>query len=580
MRGCEAARWVIAPRDPLSETETAVATGLHPVVVAVLRNRGLTTTQQITDFLAPSVEELHDPGLLPDIEATVERLNQAVEQRERLLIHGDYDADGLTSTALLSQVLAKFGCEVQYYIPHRVHEQYGLSVPAIQRAAELGVSLLIAVDCGVTDYEAIAEARRAGVDVIVIDHHEPGPELPAGALVVDPKREDSCYPQQELAAVGLAFKVASALCHSRHVSEASLQRAFLDLVAVGTIADVVPLQGENRILAAAGLQVLQHTRSAGLRALLDICRVTKPVRAGDIAFRVAPRLNAVGRIGDGTDGLDLLLTDDPQEARRLALHLDSTNRQRQQMQDSAYSEALQLLSKQVDLKQDRIIVLSSPNWHIGVVGIVASKLLEQYYRPAIVLLEEKEQLRGSARSISGFDITAALRECSGSLIRFGGHALAAGLAVSPDNLDEFRRRINLVAAERIAPEQLVPQINIDAAIHLDEIDEQLLDELQRLEPYGHANPRPLFLSQEVEVLDSRSVGAQERHLKMYVRQKNRTVEVIGFGMGKQGKSIAAGDYLDLCYTPEINEYQGSRSLQLRLEALRPPQAAPGKADND
>lgn len=579
MRGCEAARWVIAPRDPLAETEIAVATGIHPLVVAVLRNRGLTTGQEIADFLNPSVEKLHDPGLLPDMEAVVERLDRAVERRERILIHGDYDADGLTSTALLCQVLAKFGCEVQYYIPHRVHEQYGLSVPAIQRAAQLGVSLLIAVDCGVTGHEAIAQAQAVGVDVVVIDHHEPGPELPAGALVVDPKREDARYPERELAAVGLVFKVASALCQSQRVSATSLQRAFLDLVAVGTIADVVPLRGENRILAAAGLEILANTRSHGLRALLDICGVTGPVRTSDIAFRIAPRLNAVGRMGDGTDGLDLLLTDDPQEARRLALHLDNTNRQRQQTQGSAYREALKLISEQVDLDRDRVIVLSSPDWHIGVVGIVASKILEQWHRPTIILVEQEGQLRGSARSIPGFDITEALQECAGTLIRFGGHALAAGLALNPKDLEEFRQRLNLVAAERLSAEQLVPQVCIDAVVRLDEIDEQLLIELERLEPYGHSNPQPLFLSREVEVLDAYRVGAEERHLKMHVRQKDRVVEAIGFGLGNQGDRIGPGDCLDLCYTPEINEYQGTRSLQLRLEALRPAQPSRRKEDH-
>ncbi len=568
MTGSEACRWLLAPRDALAETEIAAELETHPLVVAVLRNRGLKDTGEIADFLAPSLDRLHDPSLLPDIEPAVARLSQAIRAREAVLIHGDYDADGLTGTALLSRVLAKFGCQVQFYIPHRVREQYGLSAAAIERASELGAGLLVAVDCGVSDHEAIAVARRCGMDVIVIDHHEPGATLPEGAWVVDPKRVDSRYPQRDLAAVGLAFKVASALCIHERVSEASLQRNFLDLAAVGTIADVVPLRGENRLMAAAGLELLAQTRSPGLRALLDICGVTGMVRASDIAFRVAPRLNAVGRVGDGTDGLEMLLTNDPQEARRLALHLDSMNRDRQREQELVYSDALRMVRDQVDLDSDRVIVLASSHWHVGVVGIVASKLLEQYNRPAIVLVQEGEQLRGSARSVGGFDITAALGECSSCLLRYGGHALAAGLTLQPEDLDEFRQRLNLLASEVLTDEDLVAEVRIDAEVRLAELDMDLITALQRLEPYGHSNPEPLLLTRDLEVLECRGVGQEGRHLKLFVRAAGRTVDCIGFGMGAELSWIKSGTRLDLCYTPEINDYQGNRSLQLRLEAVR------------
>lgn len=569
MKGREAACWLTAPRDPLAETRLAAETGVHPLVVAVLRNRGLEQAQEIAEFLAPSVARLHDAALLPDIAPVVERLHQASARRERVLIHGDYDADGLTGAALLAKVLAKFGCQAQYYVPHRLREQYGLSPAAIHRAAELGASLLVAVDCGVSEHQPIALARRCGMDVVVIDHHEPGATLPAGAWVVDPKRVDSRYPERDLAAVGLAFKVASALCRRERVPEDSLQRNFLDLVAIGTVADVVPLRGENRILAAAGLSLLERTRRPGLRALMDISGVAGTVRATDIAFRLAPRLNAVGRLGDGTDGLDLLLTDDPLEARRLALHLDSMNRERQREQEAVYAEAQRMIAEEVDLETDRVIVLASSEWHIGVVGIVASKLLEQYHRPTIMLVEEEGRLRGSARSLGGFDIAAALQECSAHLLRFGGHALAAGLSLRPEGLEEFRRRLNLVASARLSGEALIPRLVIDAEVGLHEIDEHLLASLQLLEPYGHGNPEPLFLTRRVEVLDCRAVGSEGRHLKLYVRQDTRAMECIGFGLGAEARRIEAGDRLDLCYTPEINEYGGTRGIQLRLEAIRP-----------
>ncbi len=568
MTGREACRWLLPARDLRAERELATTVGTHPLVIAVLRNRGLAQAEAVAEFLTPSLDRLHDPELLPDIEPAVERLSQAVRQREAVLVHGDYDADGLTGAALLSRVLSKFGCRVQYYIPHRVREQYGLSPAAIERACELGAGLLVAVDCGVSDHEAVAVARRCGMDVVIIDHHEPGERLPEGAWVVDPKRADSCYPEREPAAVGLAFKVASALCRRERVSEASLQRNFLDLVAIGTIADVVPLRGENRILAAAGLEVLAQTPSSGLQALLDICGVRPPVRASDIAFRVAPRLNAVGRIGDGTDGLELLLTDDSQEARRLALHLESMNRDRQREQDAVYADALQMIHEEVDLARDRVIVLASSDWHVGVVGIVASKLLERYNRPTIMLVEEQGRLRGSARSVGGFDITAALGKCSSCLLRYGGHALAAGLTLAPGDLEEFRERLNLVAAETLGREDLVAELRVDAEVGLDEISESLIGELQRLEPHGHSNPEPLLLTRNLEVLECRAVGAEGRHLKLFVRSDGRTAECIGFGMGAEAAWIGTGVRLDLCYTPEMNEYQGSRGIQLRLEAVR------------
>jgi single-stranded-DNA-specific exonuclease len=331
----------------------------------------------------------------------------------------------------------------------------------------------------------------------------------------------------------------------------------------------VPLRGENRTLTAAGLELLGHTRWPGLQALLDICGVRPPVRATDIAFRVAPRLNAVGRVGDGTDGLELLLTDDPQEARRLALHLDSMNRDRQREQELVYADARERIRDEVDLASDRVIVLASSDWHVGVVGIVASKLLEEYNRPTIMLVEEQGRLRGSARSVGGFDITAALGECSSCLLRYGGHALAAGLTLQPEDLEEFRRRLNLVAAQTLSNEDLVAEVRIDAEVGLEEVNEDLINALQRLEPYGHSNPEPLLLTRNLEVLECRTVGAEGRHLKLFVRSDGHTAECIGFGMGAEAGWIRVGSRLDLCYTPEINEYQGSRGTQLRLEAVRP-----------
>jgi len=562
-------QWLISPRDREFEQQIAQAVGVHPLMAATLRNRGLTTEAAIREFLGPSVESLHGPATLPDIEPTVARLVDAVGSQERVLVHGDYDVDGITACALMTRFLSTLGVNVSYYLPHRVKDQYGLSQEAVERATAEGIKLIIAADCGVRALKPIAAARAGGADVIVIDHHEPGPELPAEALIVNPKRSDSSYPERELAAVGLCFKVASAVCEALDVSQSSLQRAFLDLVALGTVADMVPLRGENRTMAALGLKLLPQTRKVGLRALLDVCRLNSIVSARDISYRLAPRLNAVGRLGDATEALQLLLTDDEVEGRRMALYLDSINRERQHEQERVYLEALALIDEQEHLQEAPVLVLDSPGWHIGVVGIVASKLLERYRRPAVVLAHEGEQARGSARSIEGFDIAGAFQQCTDLLVKHGGHAAAAGVTIAQDNLPAFRQCLNELAAKAIGPETRHPKLHVDAEVSLGEIDEQLLDDLQALEPCGQDNPQPLFAALGLKVTSCRRVGTDDRHLKLQVLADGRGWDCIGFGLGAAAGRIRPQQRVDLCFTPEINEYMGSRELQLRLEAVRP-----------
>jgi single-stranded-DNA-specific exonuclease len=420
----------------------------------------------------------------------------------------------------------------------------------------------------VTANEAVDEARKLGLDVIVIDHHEAGDALPDALAIVDPKRDDAQYPERDLASVGLCFKVGSAVCERLGLPQGSLQRAYLDLVAMGTVADVVPLLGENRIFTHFGLGLLPRTRKTGLRALLRMCNLDGQVRSSDIAFRLAPRMNAVGRMGDATDALDLLLTDDEEEATRLALQLENANRERQREQENTYRDALRMLDEQVDTENDRVFVLSSADWHVGVVGIVASKILERHGRPAILLVEQGDVARGSARSIGSFDISEALNRCRDTLIRFGGHALAAGLTLRTEHLDEFRARLNEVASELMPQESLCRRIKIDGELLLDEIDTELLDGLRSLEPYGQSNPDPLFITRRVEVLDFKTVGRDDQHLKLFVSQGERPVDCIGFGLGQESSWLERGTLLDICHTPEINEFNGLRGLQLRLEAIR------------
>jgi single-stranded-DNA-specific exonuclease len=561
--------WTVRPRDYDFETQLSASLGLPSIVGSVLRNRGIDTVEKARDFLTPSLSLLHDPFRLHEMSAAVDRIAFALANRETILVHGDYDVDGVTSAALLIRFLSKLGGDIQYYIPHRMHDRYGLGSRAIQQAADAGVKLVIAVDCGVSDREAVAVARQRGMDVIIVDHHEPPEELPEGAIIVDPKRTECDYPERELASVGLAFKVASALCERLKIPAASMQRAFLDLVALGTIADVAPLLGENRIMTSAGLQLMPQTRKVGLQALMRLCNLGDTVRASDVAFRLAPRINAVGRMGDAADALELFLTDDEVEATRLALHLDSLNRQRQQTQEATFREAFRRIEEEIDLDEHHVVVLSAPHWHAGVLGIVAAKVLQAHGRPAILLTEEDGEMRGSARSIPGFDIAAALEQCSGCLLRYGGHSLAAGLALNSHDLEEFRQRLNAIAADSLAGVDLSPRIEADAEVTLSEITPDLIAGLDRVQPCGHGNAVPLFMASGVEILECRAVGGDGQHLKLYVTQDGRTLDCIGFGLGGECENHDRRDEVDLCFTPEFNEYNGSRGLQLRLEGIRP-----------
>ena len=560
--------WIVRPRDYDFETQLSASLGLPSIVGSVLRNRGVDTLDKARDFLTPSLSLLHDPFRLLEMAAAVDRIAFALARRETILVHGDYDVDGVTSAALLIRFLSKLGGDIQYYIPHRMHDRYGLGARAIRQAAEAGAKLVIAVDCGVSDRASVALARELGMDVIIIDHHEPPEELPEGAIIVDPKRAECDYPERELASVGLAFKVASALCERLNMPQASMQRAFLDLVALGTIADVAPLLGENRTMTSAGLQLLPQTRKAGLQALMRLCNLGETVRASDVAFRLAPRINAVGRMGDAADALDLFLTDDDVEATRLALHLDSLNRQRQQEQEATFREAFRRIEDEIDLDEHHVVVLSAPHWHAGILGIVAAKVLQVHGRPAILLTEEDGEMRGSARSIPGFDIAAALEQCSECLLRYGGHSLAAGLALNAHDLEEFRQRLNTIAADSLAGVDLTPRIEADAEVTLAEITPDLIAGLDRVQPCGHGNAVPMFVASGVEILECRAVGGEGQHLKLYVTQSGRTLDCIGFGLGRECENHDRRDEVDLCFTPEINEYNGNRGIQLRLEGIR------------
>ncbi|MBM3497477.1 MAG: single-stranded-DNA-specific exonuclease RecJ [Armatimonadetes bacterium] len=560
--------WRIRPRDAQRERHLAAAVGVSPVTAALLANRGLGTVEQARAYFSPSAEQLHDPYSLPDMEAAVRLLNQAVAERQTVLVHGDYDVDGIAATALLARFLSKLGVTVQHFIPHRIHDRYGLSVRAVEEAAAEGARLVLAVDCGIRDRRAVARARELGLTTIVLDHHEPGEELPPAEAIVDPKLAGSAYPNRELTSSGLALQLARAVAAARDIPDGYVLRAFLDLAALGTVADVAELIGENRALVTLGLRHLAQTKKLGLRTLLNLCQVNGRPRAMDIGFRLGPRLNAPGRLADPNPALQLLLTDDQDEANRQALYLDSLNRQRQGEQSAICDQVRAMVERDIDLDRTPVIVLASESWHVGVVGIAASQVVATYGRPAVLLAAEGESYRGSGRSIPEFHLAASLDRCADLLERHGGHAMAVGAQLARGNLEAFRERLCQVAAEQLDPARLCPSLGIDAVTELGEVTPELVEELERMEPFGHGNPEPRLAVKGARVVDRTLVGRDARHLKLWVTDGAQTHECIGFGLAQEEEALRGTQRVDLCFAPQMNEFNGYRTLQLRLHALR------------
>lgn len=542
----------------------AAAMNVSPLLARILGNRGLTEPGVAGRFLAPGREEFHDPFRLKGMREAVRRIAAAVSRGERIWVYGDYDADGITSTAVLVRVLRGIGANVHYYIPSRLEEGYGLNPGALDEAARAGVNLIITVDCGIAAIEEVEYARTLGIDMVITDHHKPFRVIPRASAVINPKQPDCAYPFKELAGVGVAFKLIQAL-----LGEGNAADAFLDLVALGTVADIVPLIGENRAIVKFGLAALNATQNTGLQELLAMLGLNnRTLDAEKIAFVIAPRINATGRIGDAKRSVELFLTDDPVRAAELAGSLDKENRDRQEIESEILSQAVSQLNRDVDLAKDKVIVLAASGWHTGVIGIVASRLTETYTRPAVLIALEGEEGKGSARSVPGFNLFAALEACSEHLLRFGGHEQAAGLSVAAGRIDAFRRQINAVADRMIQAEDMLPVCEIDAEVALPEINGGLLKELERLKPFGAKNPSPTLVCRRLSILEGRRVGARGEHLKLKAGNSSTTVDVIGFGHGCLWDSIANREKVDIVFTPEINHWNGREYLQLVLKDIK------------
>lgn len=560
-------RWVLeAPADAARAAALARALDLPPALARLLVQRGHDTDESARRFLRPRLEDLADPFTLADMAEAVETITAAVRRGEIILVHGDYDVDGQSATALLTRVLGAAGARVVPFVPHRLRDGYDFGPAGLAEAERVGAGLIITCDCGITAVDTVRLARAAGRRVVVTDHHLPGPDLPPADAVVDPQRTDDTSGLGMLCGTGIAFKLAQALVPALGLP-ATLPLHLLDYVALATIADVVPLVGENRILARHGLRLLGQSRWPGLRALLRSAGLEgRSIRAGQVGFILAPRLNAAGRVADAAEGLQLLLTDDAAEAGRLAERLEGYNAERQALDQRMLQDALDQVAREFDPARDSAFVLAAEGWHPGVVGIVASRVVERYGRPTFLVGFDGAIGKGSGRSISRFDLHAALVECADLLDRFGGHRMAAGLTVHRDRYEAFRTRFRDVARERLDPEGLGPEQRVDLELELDEVTDSLERLARHLEPCGMGNPAPVFGLRGVRFASVQVVG--QGHLKGWLTAGGERLEAIGFQWADRVPWLADAP-VDAAVRLERNDWLGRSSLQARLVALSP-----------
>lgn len=564
--------WLAPDHDAASETLLARELRVHPITARLLVNRGLTDPAAADLFLRPSLSHLHDPFGLPDMDKAARRIADAVQNRERIFIHGDYDVDGVTSAALYVRTLRTYDADLVYRVPHRKFDGYDLKLTAVQWGHEQGAKLIITSDCGIQAREAVELANSLGMTVIVTDHHEPGDTLPDAYAVVNPHRRDSTYPFRDLAGVGVAFKTMQAVVRLlKPAHEQAFIERFIDLVACGTVADVMPLVGENRVFASEGLRALATTRKVGLRMLLQSAGIdtTKPLTAQSVGFGIGPRINAVGRMDDAGIALDLLLTNDGEEAHRYTQVLNQFNVERKIAQDRIMQEARQLLAGR-DLEDVRVIVVASPGWNAGVIGIVAGKIAEQYYRPTIVIGVDDSETRGkgSARSIPGYDLFHGIHSCRDLLDSCGGHEMAAGLSLTMENLEAFTERINAHAIETLTPDDFVPKLLHDGEVDPCAVTLRLLEEWDLLAPFGNGNPEPSFSARAMQISKAARMGKDFSHLKMEVGIPGSGTECVGWGFGDFVERIVPGASVDAVFVPQVHEWNGRRKLRFTLKDLR------------
>ena len=531
--------------------------GISKILAQLLINRSINNAQEAEKFLNASPDHLLDPYLFSDMQNAVNLIKKAAKNKKRVMIFGDYDVDGLTALTLLKEALSKICPETVHYIPHRIKEGYGLNKNIIHFARQKEITLLITVDCGTNSNEEIQELRRHNIDVIVTDHHEPVNHDIAlcASAIINPKIKESRYKYRDLAGVGVAYKLCQAITGKKLLED-------LDLVSLGTIADVVPLTGENRVMVKEGLLKLAHTKRPGLKALIETSRIKgKKITTGFVSFILGPRINASGRMDTAETALNLLMSESDDEASELARTLEMFNRQRQKIEEKILEEAHDLIDREINFKEHKIIVIAKENWHQGVLGIVASKLADKFYRPTIVISKVGALCKGSGRSIKNFHLFKALLECKDFLKTFGGHSHAVGLIITSDNIEGFRNKINRLAKEKLVLEDLLPSLEIDMELFLSDLNQEIITEFERLEPFGTGNPEPLFYTRNLKVRGQPQVLSRNT-LKFWVTDGRITSQVIGFGMASFKDSLTNADSFDLVYTPKIDDWHGRASVLL------------------
>ena len=556
-------KWECNKIDEEKVNEFSKKNNVSRLLSKVMLSRGFTDDAEVQKFLHPKLDELYDPFLINDMDIAVNRIMEACERKEKVTIYGDYDVDGITSIAVLKSFLLEQGMNVDHYLPSRLEEGYGLNNDAIKKIYEQGTKLLITVDCGISAFNEIEYANELGIEVIVTDHHECPEKLPNALAVLDPKREDSTYPFSSLAGVGVSFKLIQAISYKLNLDRKKYLK-YLDIVCLGTVADIVPLLDENRIIVNYGLILMRQTRKVGLQELIVASGYSK-IDSTSISFGLAPRLNACGRMGKADLALELILTTDREEARKIALELNEINKERQEVEKRIISEAIETIERD-KLYENGIIVVNNENWHHGVICIVASKNTETYYKPSILICMENGKGKGSGRSIEGFDLHGALSKCDDLLDKFGGHEMAIGLSIDESNLNDLKKRLFEIAKESNI-EEMQPVIKIDAEVTSDDVSFETIKELEALEPFGEANPSPVFMYRNLKV-DSVRALSNAKHLRLVLKDNNFRYDAIAFNMGEKRHSIDIGNKVDIAHSLEINHFNNMDKIQFNLKDIK------------
>ena len=555
-------KWKVREADEIRAKEISEKFDISMLTSNIIANKNL-SDEEIEVYLNPVRSNLHDPFQLPDMRLAVDRIIKAINENEKIIIYGDYDADGITSTTVLKRFFSDRGIEVETYIPNRLDEGYGLNKNAIEEIAEKGFKLIITVDCGITAIEEVELGKKLGIDIIITDHHETLDDLPKAIAVVDAKRKDNKYPFKGLAGCGVAFKLTQALCKELDLNENECLK-YLDIVTIGTISDIVPLVDENRVITKLGLKLVAITKNLGLKALLEITKYKK-IDSTTVSFGISPRINACGRMGHQEDALNLFLTNDPIEARKLAKKIEEYNKERQDIEKNIYNEAKEIIEK--DYLDKPSIVIGKEGWHHGVIGIVSSKITEEYYKPSILVCFENEEAKGSGRSIPGFDLHEAITKCSTYLTNCGGHSMAIGLSLEKKNFEKFKEEFENYSNEKLIEDQ-IPEMEIDEVLTSQDLELNAVNELKMLEPFGEANSEPIVMYKNIKIESIRTLS-EGKHLKLSLKDDgNILLDAIGFNMGSLASTYQIGDKIDVAGNIGINSYNNVERVQIVLRDMR------------